>query len=79
MGEIGNLSSASIPFALRAALEEGAIQPGDRILLSAFGVWSNFASLLSGDVRHIDALRAGLHSPLAAFPLFHFVAARAAA
>jgi 3-oxoacyl-[acyl-carrier-protein] synthase-3 len=33
----GNTSAASIPVALCEALEEGRIQPGDRILLAAFG------------------------------------------
>ncbi|MBT8064165.1 MAG: 3-oxoacyl-ACP synthase, partial [Gammaproteobacteria bacterium] len=33
----GNTSAASIPVALIEALEEGRIQPGDRILLAAFG------------------------------------------
>lgn len=33
----GNTSAATIPVALVEALEEGRIQPGDRILLAAFG------------------------------------------
>jgi 3-oxoacyl-[acyl-carrier-protein] synthase-3 len=46
MGEVGNLASASIPFALRAALDEGAIQPGDRVLLSAFGAGISYGSAI---------------------------------
>lgn len=46
MSEIGNLSSASIPFALRAALDEGAIRSGDRVLLSAFGVGISYGSAI---------------------------------
>jgi len=46
MKDIGNLSSASIPFALRAALEEGAIRPGDRLLLSGFGVGISYGSAI---------------------------------
>lgn len=46
MEEIGNLSSASIPFALRGALDEGAIQPGDRVLLSAFGAGLSYGSAI---------------------------------
>ena len=33
----GNTSAATIPVALVEALEEGRIQPGDRVLLAAFG------------------------------------------
>jgi len=46
MSEVGNLASASIPFALRAALEQGAIRPGDRVLLSAFGVGISYGSAI---------------------------------
>jgi 3-oxoacyl-[acyl-carrier-protein] synthase III len=46
MRDIGNLSHASIPFALRAALDEGAIQPGDRVLLSAFGAGISYGSAI---------------------------------
>jgi 3-oxoacyl-[acyl-carrier-protein] synthase III len=46
MKDIGNLSSASIPFALRAALEEGAIQPGNRVLLSGFGIGISYGSAI---------------------------------
>lgn len=46
MADIGNLSSASIPFALRAALDQGAIQPGDRVLLSAYGTGISYASAI---------------------------------
>ena len=33
----GNTSAATIPVALVEALEEGRIEPGDRLLLAAFG------------------------------------------
>ena len=33
----GNTSAASVPIALANALEDGRIQPGDRVLLAAFG------------------------------------------
>jgi len=46
MEEIGNLASASVPFALRAALDEGAIRPGDRVLLSAFGAGISYGSAI---------------------------------
>lgn len=46
MGDVGNLSSASIPFALRAALDEGAIQPGSRVLLSGFGAGISYGSAI---------------------------------
>jgi 3-oxoacyl-[acyl-carrier-protein] synthase III len=46
MSDVGNLSSASIPFALRAALDEGAIQPGDRVLLSGYGVGISYGSVI---------------------------------
>jgi 3-oxoacyl-[acyl-carrier-protein] synthase III len=46
MSEIGNLSSASIPFALRAALEQGAIQPGYRVLLTGFGAGISYGSAI---------------------------------
>jgi 3-oxoacyl-[acyl-carrier-protein] synthase-3 len=46
MKHLGNLSSASIPFALRAAHDAGAIQPGDRVLLSAFGIGISYGSAI---------------------------------
>jgi 3-oxoacyl-[acyl-carrier-protein] synthase III len=46
MEQIGNLSSASIPFALRAALDGGAIGPGDRVLLTAYGVGISYGSAI---------------------------------
>jgi 3-oxoacyl-[acyl-carrier-protein] synthase-3 len=44
--DVGNLSAASIPFALSAALEEGAIGPGSRVLLSAMGAGISYGSVL---------------------------------
>lgn len=46
MREVGNLSSASIPVALRAALDQGAIRPGDTVLLSGFGVGVSYGSAI---------------------------------
>lgn len=46
MEETGNLSSASIPVALRTALDEGAIRPGDRVLLSGFGIGISYGSAI---------------------------------
>ncbi len=46
MSDIGNLSSASIPFALRAALHDGAIGDGDRVLLSGFGAGASYGSVI---------------------------------
>jgi 3-oxoacyl-[acyl-carrier-protein] synthase III len=46
MDRTGNLSSASIPFALRAALDEGAVPPGGRVLLSAYGAGMSYGSVL---------------------------------
>lgn len=37
IGEIGNTSAASIPLALGVARENGQLQPGQRVLLAAFG------------------------------------------
>jgi 3-oxoacyl-[acyl-carrier-protein] synthase III len=44
--DVGNLVSASIPVALRAALDEGAIRPGDLVLLSGFGAGASYGSVL---------------------------------
>jgi 3-oxoacyl-[acyl-carrier-protein] synthase-3 len=46
MAEVGNLVSASIPVALRAALDEGRVGSGDRVLLSGFGVGLSYGSVL---------------------------------
>jgi 3-oxoacyl-[acyl-carrier-protein] synthase-3 len=46
MAHVGNLVSASIPVALRAALDEGAIGPGDRVLLSGYGAGASYGSVL---------------------------------
>jgi 3-oxoacyl-[acyl-carrier-protein] synthase III len=46
MENLGNLSSASVPFALEAALARGAIRPGDRVLVSAFGVGISYGSAI---------------------------------
>lgn len=44
--DVGNLSAASIPFALRAALDDGTIRPGSRVLLSALGAGMSYGSVL---------------------------------
>lgn len=46
LGEIGNLASASIPVALRHALDNGAVAPGGRVLLSGFGAGLSYGSVL---------------------------------
>lgn len=46
MEDIGNLSASSIPVALHAALGDGAIEPGDRVLLSAYGAGLSYGSVL---------------------------------
>jgi len=43
---IGNTSAASIPIALTEALATGRIQPGMRVLLTAFGGGFTWASAL---------------------------------
>ncbi|HET9938464.1 MAG TPA: ketoacyl-ACP synthase III [Gaiella sp.] len=44
--DVGNLSAASIPYALSGAIEEGAIRPGDRVLLCAMGAGLSYGSVL---------------------------------
>jgi 3-oxoacyl-[acyl-carrier-protein] synthase-3 len=44
--DVGNLSAASIPYALRAALDEGAVGPGSRVLLGALGAGMSYGSVL---------------------------------
>lgn len=46
LAAVGNLSSASIPVALRSALDEQAIRPGDRVLLCGFGAGLSYGSVL---------------------------------
>lgn len=40
----GNTSAASVPLALCEALEEGRVQPGDRVVLVAFGAGLSYAA-----------------------------------
>jgi 3-oxoacyl-[acyl-carrier-protein] synthase-3 len=47
MTDVGNLASASIPFALYEALDQGAIEPGSRVLLSGFGAGLSYGSVLT--------------------------------
>jgi 3-oxoacyl-[acyl-carrier-protein] synthase III len=44
--EVGNTVSASIPIAMRDAIDLGRIKPGDRLLLSAIGVGMSLASAI---------------------------------
>lgn len=46
MDNVGNLVSASIPVALRSALDEGRVGSGSRVLLSGFGVGFSYGSVL---------------------------------
>jgi 3-oxoacyl-[acyl-carrier-protein] synthase III len=46
MADVGNLTSSSIPFALRAALDDRSIRAGSRVLLSAYGVGASYGSAL---------------------------------
>jgi 3-oxoacyl-[acyl-carrier-protein] synthase-3 len=43
---VGNLGPVSIPYALRAALDEEAIPPGSRVLLTAVGAGMSYGSVL---------------------------------
>jgi 3-oxoacyl-[acyl-carrier-protein] synthase-3 len=43
----GNTSTASIPIAICEALEQGRIQPGDRLVMVAFGAGLTWASLVA--------------------------------
>jgi len=44
--DIGNTVSASIPIALRDAMDAGRIKPGDRVLISAIGVGMSWATAI---------------------------------
>lgn len=46
MAEVGNTVSSSIPIALEAALAEGRVTPGAKVMLCAFGVGFSWASVL---------------------------------
>ncbi|MBW6512461.1 MAG: ketoacyl-ACP synthase III [Desulfuromonadaceae bacterium] len=46
LSQTGNLVSASLPVALKNAMAEGRIQPGNLILMSGFGVGLSWGSLL---------------------------------
>jgi 3-oxoacyl-[acyl-carrier-protein] synthase-3 len=46
LSQTGNLVSSSLPVALKNALDEGRIQPGNLILISGFGVGLSWGSLL---------------------------------
>lgn len=46
MAETGNMASASIPVALKAAIDEGAVAAGDRVLLTAYGGGFSYGSVL---------------------------------
>jgi 3-oxoacyl-[acyl-carrier-protein] synthase-3 len=44
--DVGNTVSASIPIAIRDATDQGRIKPGDRILVSGFGVGISWATAI---------------------------------
>ena len=44
--EVGNITSASIPVALKNALEDGRLKRGDRIVISGFGAGFSFGSAI---------------------------------
>ncbi|NLT07379.1 MAG: ketoacyl-ACP synthase III [Solirubrobacterales bacterium] len=44
--DVGNLSAASIPHALRAALDDGAVTSGSRVVLGALGAGVSWGSVL---------------------------------
>jgi 3-oxoacyl-[acyl-carrier-protein] synthase-3 len=44
--DIGNTVSASIPIALKDALESGKVSRGDKVLLSGFGVGLSWGSII---------------------------------
>lgn len=46
LSEVGNTVSASIPIAIRDATDRGRIRPGDRVLLSGFGVGMSWATAI---------------------------------
>ncbi len=46
IAEIGNTVSASIPIALKDAIDLGKISDGDKVLLSGFGVGMSYATML---------------------------------
>jgi len=46
LSDVGNTVSASIPIALRYALDEGRLRPGDLVVLCGFGVGLSWASAL---------------------------------
>jgi 3-oxoacyl-[acyl-carrier-protein] synthase III len=55
---VGNTAAASIPLALAAGVADGAVRPGDRVLLTAFGGGLTWGStvLTWPDVTDCDAL-----------------------
>lgn len=46
LSEIGNTVSASIPIALKDAIDQGLINKGSKVLLSGFGVGMSYGSLI---------------------------------
>lgn len=45
MSQIGNTVSATIPFALRQAVDAGALKPGAKVILAGFGVGYSWGSV----------------------------------
>jgi 3-oxoacyl-[acyl-carrier-protein] synthase III len=46
MESVGNTSSSTIPLALEAALKDGRVKPGSRVVLTGFGVGYSWGSVL---------------------------------
>jgi len=46
MGNVGNLVSASVPVALKKAIDDGQVKPGNLIVLCGFGVGLSWATAL---------------------------------
>lgn len=44
--DVGNTVSASIPIAIRDAMDQGRLRPGNRVLLSGFGVGMSWATAI---------------------------------
>jgi 3-oxoacyl-[acyl-carrier-protein] synthase-3 len=44
--DVGNTVSASIPIAVRDAVDQGRLRPGNRLLLSGFGVGMSWATAI---------------------------------
>lgn len=66
LDEVGNTSAASVSLALAAAAADGGLQPGDRVLMSAFGgglTWGSTA--LTWPDLTVDPVESGFFDELA--------------